>query len=823
MADDTPPPFDPASATPVGSTAGGSPPPFDPTNATPAGGQVGGARAALEGLKSGASAGSLPSDSPEPQGPSTANAVGRGAAQGLTAGFSDELSGLAEAGGAKQGEPWGLGHILYGAYKYFTDNPEATQLYNTAVTRERAANQAAQTAHPVGYDIANVAGSVAPMLAAAPAAAPTMIGRAAQAAGVGAGYGALTGAGTGEGVEGKLAGAGTGAVSGALMGAAMSPVAEGISAGVGAIAAPIQNAVRGATNPDAEAARRVIVAQARDLQTQGRSLSPEEVQASHDANIPLALMDAGGETTRALARSAANTSPEARQALSQFVNDRFETQAPRAAAFVDQLVGGAGDVGATTEALQTAARAANRPAYRAAYNAGSNGLWSPELERLTSSPAVVAAMKDAAQNGQTRAVADGFGGFNPGVNVTPDGRVIFNKGPTGVPTYPDLQFWDYTYRNLRDAGQAATQGGRTSEGGAINTVAGALRDELDSMVPQYQTARQGAARFFGAQDALEAGQQFVTQKMNNADAARAVAAMSPPERQLFMQGYSSQLINKINETGDRRNVANVFGNSPADRQRAVIALGPDRANQLEAYVRAERILDAGRGAVTGNSTTARQLAELGLAGGAYGLASGFDPMHPTPNALLAGALAYGAARGNAAINQRLAQRVGEMLVSDNPRVLAQGFQILGRNGGFLNALRAFDTATGTAAGTKGVGSMVPQIQAPASAYGNTNQQNVPRPPAQQQNGGAVQQKAKGGAVGHKGSVESESGAEKGPKATKATAHYRGGTAKKRCGVCRMFEPPNACSAVRGQISAHAVCDYFEAKEVKKDLGHNRAA
>lgn len=673
----------------------------------------------------------LPSEAPAQQ-PSTMEAVGRGAAQGLTAGFSDELTALAEAGGRQpdSAEPLGLGHVIFGAYKYLRDNPDAVKLYDTAVTRERKANEAASEAHPVASTAANIAGSVASMLVAAPEAATTMLGRAAQAAGVGAGYGALSGAGTGEGAEGKLTGAATGAAAGALMGGVASPVAEGVSAGLGAVTARGVNAVRSVFDPDGEGARRIIVAAQRDIASQGRSLTPDELQAAHDANIPLAIMDAGGETTQALARSAANTSPEARSALSTFVNDRFETQAPRAAAFVNQLVGGAGDVGATTEALQTAARAANKPAYKAAYQEGSRGLWSPELERLTSSPAVVQAMKEAAQNGQNRAVADGFGGFNPGVNVTPDGRVIFNTGPKGVPTYPDLQFWDYTYRNLRDAGQAAIRAGRNNEGGAITSVAGSLRNELDDMVPKFQAAREGAAGFFDAQDALEAGQKFVTSRMANSDAQRGVNAMNPAEKQLFMKGYASQLVNKINESGDNKNIANVFGNSPADRQRAVIALGPDRANQLEAYVRAERILNTTKNAVTGNSTTARQLTELGLAGGAYGVATQGDIMHPTSAGVLAAAMTYGAMRGNAAINQRLAQRVGEMLTSNDPNVLAKGYQLLGRNTGFLDALRRFDTASGTATGTTTVGKMLGGLQAPSAAYGQQNNQNVPGPPGQ---------------------------------------------------------------------------------------------
>lgn len=676
----------------------------------------------------------LPSDTPV-QKPSVAEAAGRGAAQGLTAGFSDELRGLAEAGGLKPGEPSGLGHVIYGAYKYLSNNPDAVKLYEKAVARERAANEAASEAHPVVSGVSNVGGSVASILAAAPAPALTAVGRAIQAAKVGAAYGALSGAGAGEGTQGKLTGAATGGIVGGLGGAVASPVAEGIGSVLGAIGSKVTNAVRGVTNPEDEAARRIIVAAQRDLQEQGRALSPEEIQAAQDADIPRAIIDAGGETTRALARSAANTSPEARAALSSFVQDRFETQAPRAAAFVNQLVGGAEDAGAVREGLIAAARKANKPAFTAAYNDGSSGIWSPELERLTGSPAVVAAMKDAAENGKTRAIADGYGGFNPGVKVTDDGRVIFNKGPQGVPTYPNLQFWDYAYRNLRDAGQAAIRSGRTGEGGAINSVAASLRDELDNLVPKFQEAREGAARFFGAQDALEAGQRFVTQRMDNAAAVRAVKAMSYPERELFMRGYASQLVNKINESGDTRNIANVFGNSPADRERAVIALGADRANRLEAYVRAERILDMARGSVTGNSTTARQLAELGLAGGAYGVGTGGDVTHPTPSGVLAAALTYGVLRGKSAINQQLAKRVGEMLVSDDPSVLARGFQILGSNSKLLNALRSFDTAAGTAAGTRSV----PAFQSPLAAYGQPNQQNVPGPPGQQNNSGAVGQ------------------------------------------------------------------------------------
>ncbi len=47
-----------------------------------------------------------------------------------------------------------------------------------------------------------------------------------------------------------------------------------------------------------------------------------------------------------------------------------------------------------------------------------------------------------------------------------------------------------------------------------------------------------------------------------------------------------------------------------------IALGPQRATELESMLRVENVMNMARGAVQGNSTTARQLFEMGLAGGA---------------------------------------------------------------------------------------------------------------------------------------------------------------------------------------------------------------
>ena len=116
-------------------------------------------------------------------------------------------------------------------------------------------------------------------------------------------------------------------------------------------------------------------------------------------------------------------------------------------------------------------------------------------------------------------------------------------------------------------------------------------------------------------------------------------------------------------------------------------------------------------------------------------------------------------------------------------------------------------------------------QGPTPAYGQQGQQ--PKP--QQNTGGAVRQKhgfAHGGGIkpesgregkksdmGHEGPVDARAqhGHPDAEKKTKTQAHYRGGTAKKRCGLCSMFVAPSGCTAVRGTISPHAVCELFERK------------
>jgi hypothetical protein len=655
------------------------------------------------------------------------DAGARGVAQGLTANFGDEIRGLVEASGANPDDPASVYKLISGALKYFSGDQKAKESYDTAVARERELNKAAEEQHPVASIAGNIGGAVLLPIGAG-AGAVTLPGRIAAGAGTGAVLGGAAGAGEGTNAVDRISRGAVGAAAGGVLGGAAPVAIEGAVRGARAISQPIVTAVRGIRDSEGEAARRVAIAIQRDAnidpQAAGR-LTPQEFAASAQSGGPATIMDMGGETTRALARSAANTSPEGRDVLNRTISDRFEGQGNRVVGWLRNTFHYP-DAHAQEQALTQTAQTTNRSRYTRAFQDGDRQIISPEIERLIGSPAVAEAMRRASTSGKDRAITQGYGAFNPGVTVE-NGLVRFRPGKNGAPTYPNLAFWDATKRELDDAAQAAARAGRNGEASTLGDLARSLRTELDTIVPSYQAARAGAAHFFGAQDALEAGRNFVTAKMGNAEARQHLARMTPTERQLFQDGFVSQFINHLSEISDRRSILNKIGDTPAARERLNMVLGRQRAEELEAGLRVEGIMDLARPAVQGNSTTARQLAELGLAGGTYGIGTGGNITNPNPSALMNAALVYGAARGKNRVNENVSRRVAELLASNDPARLVQGIRLVVRNQNLFNSLRSTDRGLARIGGEQAP--VAPALQAAGVARAD-DQPDVPRPPGQ---------------------------------------------------------------------------------------------
>lgn len=638
----------------------------------------------------------------------------RGVLNAGTANFYDELRGMAAAGGAtpvEEGGREGIDNVIMGLAKYWFGDKDAEAKYNEVVKRERGLTKAAEDQHPIASIAGNVVGSIAIPLGAG-AQAATLPGRMAAGMGAGAVLGGASGAGEGQGLADSLGRTASGTVIGGAIGGVAPAAVEGVIRGARAVAAPIANAVRGIRNADDEAARRVALSVQRDMEIDPNAasrLTPQEFVAGRQAGDPVNIMDVGGETTRALARSAANTSPEGRAVLGKAIDERYEGQTHRVTGWLERNFNYP-DAAKTQEAIEKAAQAANRPAYAKAYAKGQ-ALWDEGLEQLTQAPVVQQAIRLAFVTGRNR---DALAGFPPIKNP-------FSRNPeTGAfeladGALPNLQFWDHVKRNLDKLG---------AEGQAHSK---ALRGHLDQLVPEYQAARSGAAAFFGAEDALEAGRKIVTSRMRNSEIAQGLSKMSPEERKLAQDGFVSDFIASLREVGDRRNTLNKIADSPAARQRLEMVLGPQKSKELEVMLRVEGIMDAARPAIQGNSTTARQLAELGLAGGTYGFSGGsvnpFSDPSGSASALTNAALVYGAAKGRNKINENVSRKVAEMLASNDPAILLRGIKVVASNQKLFNSLRSADKGLAKISGNQAPTGM---LSLPGVGHAE-DQQSVPGP------------------------------------------------------------------------------------------------
>lgn len=525
---------------------------------------------------------------------------------------------------------------------------------------------AGNEAHPVAQMGGNLAGALATL---GPIGATEAGGWALGTRGASLGGRSLMSAVSGAGISGAdtaarggdLGDIATSTAVGGGLGGILPGAGALIKGGVGGASEWLSRIINSAKNPASEAERRLGTALSRDAAANPTgTLGAVDETVAQDAGIPLTNVDRGGETTRALARSAGNQSPEARASIEKTASDRFGGQSYRASEYVTKIMGGKVDDLGYQQAVRDTAARVNGPAYNKAFaQPAAQAMDSPELMRLMSAPAVQDAVAGAETRGANRAVIEGF---KPVKNpfVTDQAGNVTLRDPNVKPT---LQFWDQTKRNLDGAiGKAKMSGDKTLVGD-LTALKTELVKTLDAAVPEYQAARQGAASFFGAEDALDAGRQFFRTPRGVPEAKKAYLKFTPFEREAFSTGYASELIDRIKDSPDRMNVINSVFKNQAKRESIELAMGPDKARKLEAYVRVEDLVDRLRGAM-GNSTTARQLAELGIGATAGGVYTG-----DWTGALTGAALVGGPRLVRDRLEQNVMKELGKLLTADDPAMV----------------------------------------------------------------------------------------------------------------------------------------------------------
>ncbi|GAA4121531.1 hypothetical protein ACFFTN_21020 [Aminobacter aganoensis] len=541
------------------------------------------------------------------------------------------------------------------------------------------------------YPLSSMSGALAGNIAATGAAGATATG--ARALGMTGGFGARVGnsalsSGAINSADTLIRGGSAedainSGATGAVIGGAIPIVGGAIRQSLGAVGnkvAPTLGAIR---NAPKEAERRVGRVMQRDMQADASSmLNASDEAVARQAGVPLLNADRGGEATRALARSVANQSPEARATIERTANDRFAGQSTRATAFVKDLMGGAVDDLGYQQAIKETARRVNKPAYDAALKApGAQAMWHEGFEQLMQAPAMQAAARQATTRGANRAVVEGFAPVRNPFAYGPDGRMTLARDPKGNAALPNLAFWDQVKRNLDGMIGKVDRSGDSTMSADLKALKSHLVSMLDSAVPQYKNARMGAAGYFGAEDAIEAGKKFANSPRLIPETKAAYLKFTPAERAGFATGYASELIDRIRASGDRANVINQVFKSQASRESMEVVFGPQKMRQIEAYVRVEDLADRLRGAM-GNSTTARQLVELGIGAGSGFAISGGD----WKGALTGAAAAKGVRHVGQRIDDRIMQQIATLLMSSDPTALSRATANAALSPSYMQAL-----------------------------------------------------------------------------------------------------------------------------------------
>lgn len=497
-----------------------------------------------------------------------------------------------------------------------------------------------------------------------------------------------------------------GPIVGKVVGAGLNKIGE-------KVVDPLKRAFQTMTGQGDDAARAAIEKTVRADMATGQVLSAADEAAAAAAGQPIVNADRFGGATRSLARTAANTDPNAREALSEFVQDRFLTQNNRAADWVTRNTGAPTNIYAVQQNLANAAKGVNNAAYKTAYSQpAAKSIWTPELEQLMESDNFQTAVRAAVKTSNEEAALAGLKAPpNPFVFNQLDGTYKLRPGVT-----PTLEFWDHVQRALRRrASQLAKSGETDFDAGQVMRARGQLNTILDQTVPEFAQARGGAARWFGAEDALEAGQKFVSTKLSDVDEATAAFnKFTPTEKKLFASGFASSLLDKIGSTPDTVNVINKIFANPQARAQVELALGARAAKELEPFLRVENAMQLTKQAVQGGSNTVQQLLALGIrtggssAGIGYGTGAAFGGLDPRNWGSKAWTLALLGAAGRAGmsavgkrVDQSVMHRIAKLLASDDPKLIQQAVQNASRSDRAANAVKAIET--GLSMLTRGAG------------------------------------------------------------------------------------------------------------------------
>jgi len=351
------------------------------------------------------------------------------------------------------------------------------------------------------------------------------------------------------------------------------------------------------------------------------------------------VADVLGERGKALGRFASNVNPDARETLETAVLGRKAGQNQRLVADLESASGLPAGSTKTVDALikdaETKARPAINKAYDAARVAGADvplDLFSSVLGTKQGEAALEEAVDDVGARWSMQ--GDKAGG--------------------------NLAIIDKTKQVLDSKATAAYRAGDNASGSLYSDMAKNLRAQMDALLQgnEYKDARALAQASYKGENAYRLGQELAAPRIAMDLPAKA-ARVDPVYAQNVAQAYAAQQSENLLNRGATEGTLGQLS-TPLGKKAYEAALGPKAAN-IEKALGREKVFNATAKALTGNSTTARQLAEMagtGVGTSALSYFMGLDPM----SAGVTGLLAAG--------GRKLAPTLANKLVTEGQRAQA---------------------------------------------------------------------------------------------------------------------------------------------------------
>lgn len=419
-------------------------------------------------------------------------------------------------------------------------------------------------------------------------AAPTAVQRALQAATGNVGRGVATRGAAGGGLYGFFGSEGgvreraIGGAAGAALGAAG---AKGLQV-AGRAARPVARQVgRAFQNSYARAmeAVRAILADNGVTSAQLREIADEADRLG--AMRTTADPEVGGQGALAAAATFGARGGQAGQVARDTAMDLAEGRPQRIEDAVTNAIGVPRDAieGNLQRALDRM-RADARPRYQAAFQAPFEP--TDRLRELVKVPIINRALRRGRDLAQSVAIAEGR-------DAPPGQMMILKEGEKTEPArYTVLEMFDQAKRILDDQYEVALARGDNTEAFAIESARQAMVKELDAIVPDlYAEARQFGGEAPILQSAFEFGKKAAGGSgKHGVDQLAAEFGRIAPDGQLTAKqsGIVAGFVKALTEKLDQRGTSPGFFQSPGMRKKMRTLFGPRLAEDLQAFLSAER-------------------------------------------------------------------------------------------------------------------------------------------------------------------------------------------------------------------------------------------